>query len=91
MIVLGSRYQGETLLTTTTPDNRTTQFVMRNTVFAGAATRYHVWRDSDRIDSIAQKFLGSSSLWWEIADLNPEILDPFGIPVGTVLRIPAGA
>jgi len=27
-------------------------------------------------------------MWWEILDINPEILDPTTIPAGTQLRIP---
>jgi len=27
-------------------------------------------------------------MWWEIMDINPEILDPFTITPGTQLRIP---
>jgi nucleoid-associated protein YgaU len=42
----------------------------------------------DRIENIAVKFLGNSELWWQIMDLNPEVLNPFEITPGTLLRIP---
>mgnify|MGYP006273391509 CR=1 FL=1 len=42
----------------------------------------------DRIENIAVKFLGNPELWWQIMDINPEILNPFEIPPGTLLRIP---
>ena len=42
----------------------------------------------DRIEHIAAKTLGTSSLWWKIMDINPEIINPFEIPIGTQLRIP---
>ena len=44
--------------------------------------------EGDRIDILADVFLGSSRLWHQIMDLNPEIPDPFNIPAGTFIRIP---
>lgn len=49
---------------------------------------YYTWVENDRIDIVASALLGSPSHWWKIMDFNPEIIDPFNIPVGTVLRIP---
>lgn len=49
---------------------------------------HYTWSERDRIDVIANKFLGSSDLWWQIMDINPEIIDPFNIPLGTPVRIP---
>lgn len=50
---------------------------------------YYTWVERDRIDMIAHTFLGRADYWWKIMDMNPEILDPFTIPVGTVIRIPS--
>lgn len=49
---------------------------------------YYTWVERDRIDLIADKFLGGPDMWWHIMDFNPEIMDPFNIPLGAVLRIP---
>lgn len=49
---------------------------------------YYTWSERDRVDVLAYKFLGSADLWWQIMDINPEIIDPFDIPIGTALRIP---
>lgn len=49
----------------------------------------YVWKEKDRIDLVANTTLGSPSLWWRIMDFNPEVINPFSIPVGTVLRIPS--
>ena len=46
------------------------------------------WVETDRLDVLALKYLGSSELWWQILDINPEILDPFDITPGTSIRIP---
>lgn len=50
---------------------------------------YYVWREGDRIDRIAQRFLGDPTMYWKIMDLNPEILNPGQIAPGTNVRIPS--
>lgn len=42
----------------------------------------------ERLDSLADRFLGDSELGWIIANANPELFYPDFIPTGTVLRIP---
>ena len=42
----------------------------------------------DRLDALANKYLGDSQLWWQILDINPEVINPFNITPGTQLRIP---
>jgi len=46
------------------------------------------WVETDRLDVLALKYLGNSELWWQILDINPEVLDPFDIAPGTSIRIP---
>lgn len=60
--------------------------------FPQDASKYYayVWKEKDRIDLVASNLLGSSSLWWRIMDFNPEIINPFTISVGTLVRIPIG-
>jgi len=48
----------------------------------------YLFTSSDRIDVLADVFLGSSKRWHEIMDINPEIPDPFNIKPGTLVRIP---
>jgi hypothetical protein len=50
---------------------------------------FYTWTQKDRIDLIANEFLGDPSLWWIIMDYNPEIVNPLDIPVGTSIRIPS--
>ena len=59
--------------------------------FPSLTTKFttYTWTSEDRIDVIATEFLGSSSLWWKIMDINPELVNPFSIPPGTTLRIPS--
>lgn len=42
----------------------------------------------DRIDSIAYQFYTDATLWWRIAQANPEILWWDNLTPGTVIRIP---
>ena len=49
---------------------------------------YYTWTQKDRIDLVAAELFGDSNLWWSIMDYNPEILNPFDIPLGASLRIP---
>ena len=46
------------------------------------------WKLGDRLDVLAFQMYRNPSLWWVIAEHNPEAVDPANIPAGTVLRIP---
>jgi nucleoid-associated protein YgaU len=48
----------------------------------------YTWVDGDRIDFLSAVYLKNSFSWWQIMDINPEIIDPFNIAPGTVIRIP---
>ena len=54
----------------------------------GSKVFYYEVTEVDRIEDIAVKYLGNPALWWKIMDLNPDVLDPFNISPGTLLRIP---
>jgi nucleoid-associated protein YgaU len=43
----------------------------------------------DRWDKIANRFFGDVSLWWRIADINPELFDQRAIRPGVIIRVPA--
>ena len=89
MIFLDSRYVNGTLTKTWNP--RKEQYdlvVLRNWSTYVQSYFYYNWVETDRLDNLALKYLGNPSMWWEIMDINPEILDPFSITPGTQLRIP---
>lgn len=48
----------------------------------------YTWKDGDRLDRLANEYYGNSSMWWIIAEHNPEISDHQNIEPGKVLRIP---
>jgi nucleoid-associated protein YgaU len=51
----------------------------------------YIWRDGDRLDTIAQNNYRSPYSWWVIAEANPEIEDVLNIYPGTVIRVPRRA
>jgi nucleoid-associated protein YgaU len=48
----------------------------------------YTWKANDRLDIIANEFLGTPAYWWKIMDVNPELVDPMNIATGTAVRIP---
>ena len=89
MIFLDSRYVDGRLYKAC--DSRTNKFqvsVFRE--FPSESSNYflYTWVETDRVDNLANRFLGSPLLWWRIMDFNPEIINPSIILPGTQLRIP---
>ena len=50
--------------------------------------RFHTVAESDRIDSLAYKYLGDTDLWWVIADYN-DLFFCQDLEIGAKLRIPS--
>ena len=89
MIFLDSRYVDGTLTKTWNPRKQQYDLVvLRNWSTYVQSYFYYNWVETDRLDNLATKYLGNPSMWWEIMDINPEILDPLTITPGTQLRIP---
>lgn len=89
MIFTDSRYATGTLYSAwNSRKSDTDVFVKR--VFPNNRAKYfmYTWQESDRIELVAYRFFKTPAVWWKIMDYNPEIGNPFDIPVGTVLRIP---
>lgn len=58
-----------------------------STITAVPEFRYYVVMAGERMEQIAARELGDPTLWWQIADLNPEYLFP-EIPPGRTIRLP---
>ena len=89
MIYLDSRYADGTLFIAQEP--KSSDYVL--TVFRNFPTysiSYYWYEvtENDRIENIATKTLGKPHLWWQIMDINPEVLNPFELRPGLQLRIP---
>jgi hypothetical protein len=90
MIYTDSRYATGTIIKA--QDARTGTYrlgVYRNFPNVKFSFYYYTWVAGDRIDIVAHHLLGSPVYWWKIMDANPEIVDPFSIPIGTTIRIPS--
>lgn len=48
----------------------------------------YISQDGDSFELLAAKLLGDGKRYWEIADMNPQIVWPNDIATGTVLRLP---
>ena len=90
MITSNSRYTGNALSLITGSDGvQRTTILPNEPVATQFSFRLHVVTGFDRLDTLANTYLGDSSLWWQIADINPDItIDWSSMPVGTTIRIP---
>jgi nucleoid-associated protein YgaU len=50
----------------------------------------YTWKEGDSLAALAHAYGLGANFWWEIMDINPEVLNPFHISPGTVLRVPYG-
>jgi hypothetical protein len=48
----------------------------------------HTYVSGETLQGISQVYYQNPSLWWTIAEYNPEVTDLFNITPGTLLRIP---
>lgn len=91
MIVVGSRYEDGNLqpVLQMGRDAGTTKLAVFRAPTDSAPSRYALrFRSGERWDFIAMKTLGDSSLWWQVMDSNPEIIDPFSVTPGTRINVP---
>jgi nucleoid-associated protein YgaU len=89
----GSRYRGLTAYPAPAPDgtSRPTLPLRPPPPPAPAQTPYlHTLVAGETLESLAARYLGSSELWWQIADVNP-VAFPADIAPGSVVAIPTGA
>ena len=49
----------------------------------------HQVKAGERVDSLAYQYYTDATLWWRIADANPEIMFWDDLTSGTVIRIPS--
>jgi hypothetical protein len=88
MILTNSRYVNSPILLVEGSDG-----VSRPTVYRGAVAlprqflHYQVVL-GDRMDVLAYAFFGDPTLWWLIADSNPEVFYPDNLVPGSIIRIP---
>ena len=50
----------------------------------------HTWEDGDSLGALSALYGDGSKYWWEIMEINSEIINPLNISPGTVIRVPYG-
>jgi len=91
MIFNNSRYQiGLVGQVNDIHSTEATTYVLRDFSSVSTPEKYFLYRitEADRLDTIATNFLGDPNAWHKIMDINPDFLDPFNIPIGSVIRVP---
>jgi len=83
-----SRYDGLQPTHTVYRDKLTKILPLRKTPAQSFRFTLHAVEAGERIDLLANDYVGVSQDWHVIADVNPEILYFGDLPPGTVLRIP---
>lgn len=89
-ITTNSRYATDPLVMITGSDgiNRTT-ITLPEPESTQFSFMLHTVTGFDRLDNLANTYLGDSSLWWQIADINPDVIIDWSVlPVGVQIRIP---
>ena len=90
MIVNGSRYMGQPVMTVPTDIlGDTAACVFGPIPETPAKFVYYTVIQGDRMDKLAFELYGQSELWWKIADANPEVFYPGNLVVGSIIRIPS--
>jgi hypothetical protein len=90
MITSNSRYVNDSLVMIEGSDG-----LLRTTIVLPEPTEtqfsfmLHVVTGYDRLDTLANTYLGDASLWWQIAEINTDTaIDWTVMPVGATIRIP---
>ncbi len=72
----GSRYADQPVLQVMGSDGSYRPTVYGPAPFINSAFYHHVISLGDRMDLLAEQYLGDPTLWWQIADANPQITYP---------------
>lgn len=92
MIVQGSRYMGQPVVTVPIDDQGDTAVAVFGPPATGpSAYAYYTVVAGDRFDLISFKVYGIPDYWWKIANANPEIFYPDFLVVGSIIRIPTSS
>lgn len=89
MIYLDSRYADGTLFMAMEPKSGQNMVsLFRKFPTYNVPYYWYEVTENDRIEGIATITLGDPHLWWQIMDINPEVLNPFELYPGQQIRIP---
>jgi hypothetical protein len=90
MIVNGSRYLGQPLVSVPTDDQGDSATAVFGSIgLPPVIFVYYTVLAGDRFDIISNRLYGIPDNWWRIANANPEIFYPDDLVVGSIIRVPA--
>lgn len=83
MIHLTSRYvDADVSFVLDARSGTTRPTAMRPALSVPAPSQIYRWRRGDRLDTLGKQMTGKAGRWWQIMDLNPDVIDPLGIRPG---------
>jgi hypothetical protein len=87
----GSRYESSVVDYFRKEEDGTTYPVVRYEFddLSEASFFYHTYQTGETLHALSQRYFHTPSLWWTIAEYNPEVIDITRIPNNTSLRIPS--
>ena len=87
-ISANSRYAGSTIVTLDV-DGTSVQVIVPAAA-SSMTFNYvnHVYAASETIDGLAYAYFGDATQWWQIASVNPSIMDWNNLTPGTTIKIP---
>jgi hypothetical protein len=88
MILANSRYADSTLATVDKGGSDVSVIVPSAQKPHSFTYANHQVTTGERIDSLAYQYYTDATLWWRIADANPEVLFWDDLTPGIVIRIP---
>lgn len=88
MILPNSRYADSTVATVAKDSANVAVIVPSAAKSYSFSYANHQVAVGERMDSIAYQYYADATLWWRIADANPELMWFDDIPVGTIIRVP---
>lgn len=88
MIYTNSRYVNQSVLRVQGSDGQSRPTLYRKPTAPARRFLHYEAVYGDRMDLLASRFYQDPTLWWVIADANPEVFFPGTIAPGSILRIP---
>lgn len=87
-IFQNSRYANQSVLRLRFSDGVVYPTVFRGTPPTASSFLHYEVKVGDRFDLLAYAYFEDSTLWWLIADANPEVFYPDDLVPGSIIRIP---
>lgn len=88
MILANSRYANSAVVTVDKSGTDVAVIVPSPAVSYSFSFVTHQVADGERVDTLAYQYYTDPTLWWRIAQANPEVMFWDDLPAGAIIRIP---